>query len=120
MKLNKIFREGIVRNFISIMFSVLIIFSVSNDLTASNSKQNHQQIAENTINESHIASVNYLSGLTPSIKSITVKRESEYSSICFSKNAKHILKQSYLDINKDFNGSIKLNLFITAHRATST
>jgi hypothetical protein len=120
MKLNKLIRNCKIWIFFRILFSVMILISVSNEFSTSTLSKNIQTISAIKIKESSQANVYDFFRLIPSSKSFKKSADAEYSLNYYGKFSKLILKEFKLKVNNDFSGLIKLNYFITTQRATST
>jgi hypothetical protein len=120
MRLNKLFRNCKIWIVFRILFSVMILISVSNEFSTSTLLKNTQTISEIKIKESNQANVYDFFRLIPSIKSFNKSTDRDYSLNYYGKFSKLILKEFKLKVNNEYSGLIKLNYFITTQRATST
>ena len=118
MILNKKIRDCRIYIYIRVLFSVVILCSLSNKFSKSFPPKNAQTISQARINENSQANVYEFIRLTSSSKTLKESTNAGYSQSYYETFSNIILKEFKLKVNNEFNGL--LNYFIAAQRTTST
>ena len=120
MTLNKWFRNSTIWILTRILFSVIILFSISNDLSFSIPSKRLQTVSDANLKENNPANVIDFYRLIPSAKSLKKCFDAEHALSYYGKFSRIILKEYKLKINNEFGSLIKLNCFLISQKATST